>query len=109
MKIAWLHRKVDSLLPKAKTRVDKQPLRDPIDMNLLPVFLANACSWAVRRKDLKQAQLRVGYTFLYFTGLRVNEIREFKRENIDNSIKSSQVSVIHHKTQQPYIHSISCL
>lgn len=102
-----LHRKVDLLLPKRKQDVETLPLRDPIDMNLFPIFFANAGSWAIRRKDLKQAQLRVAYTLLYHTGLRVNEIREFTHEQIINSIKSSQVSVIHHKTKQAHIHVLS--
>jgi hypothetical protein len=64
-----LHRKIDVLLPKDKVNREVLPLRDPIDMNLFPFFFTNAGSKAKRRKDLKQAQLRLPYTLLYHTGL----------------------------------------
>ena len=70
-----LHNKVDQLLSKDKKHREIIPLRDPINSDLLPIFLANAGSKAVRQKDLKQSQLRLAYTLLYFRGLRVNEIR----------------------------------
>lgn len=58
------------------------PLRDPIDTNLFPLFFTNAGSEANRRKDLKQSQLRIAYTLLYHTGLRINEIREITEKNV---------------------------
>ena len=60
-----LHNKVDQLLSKGKKYKETLPLRDPIDMNLFPIFFTNAGSKAIRQKDLKQAQLRVAYSLLY--------------------------------------------
>ena len=102
-----LHKKVDTLLTKNKVDREILPLRDPIDLNLFPLFFANAGNQYQRQKDLKQAQLRVAYTLLYHTGLRVNEIRQITKEQIEDAIKASQISVIHHKTRQPYIHVLS--
>jgi integrase/recombinase XerD len=102
-----LHRKIDVLLPKEKVNREVFPLRDPIDMNLFPFFFTNAGSKAKRRKDLKQAQLRLAYTLLYHTGLRVNEIRNIAEKDIDDGVKTSQMNVIHHKTKQAHIHVLS--
>lgn len=59
-----LHQKVNKLLPKDKKNREVLPLRDPIDLNLFPIFLTNAGNQATRRKDLKQSQLRIAYTLL---------------------------------------------
>ena len=102
-----LHSKVDQLLDKEKKHKEILPLRDPIDMNLFPIFLANAGNRAVRQKDLKQSQLRLAYTLLYFTGLRINEIREITEKQILDAIASSQLSAIHYKTKQAHFHVLS--
>ena len=102
-----LHKKVDTLLTKNKGDTEILPLRDPIDLNLFPIFFAKAGSKYKRQKDLKQAQLRVAQTLLYHTGLRVNEIRQITKEQIENAIKASQINVIHHKTRQPDIRVLS--
>lgn len=105
--LTQLHEKVDQLLPKGKNYKETLPLRDPIDMNLFPIFFTNAVSQATRQKDLKQSQLRVAYTLLYYKGLRVNEIRLFQEKDIQNAIKTSQFSVVHFKQKEPHIHVIS--
>ena len=102
-----LHLKIDTLLPKNKINREVLPLRDPIDINLFPLFFTNAGSQANRRQDLKQSQLRIAYTLLYHTGLRVNEIREITEKNIKDAIATSQTNVIHHKTKQAHIHVLS--
>jgi transposase InsO family protein len=88
-----LHRKIDVLLPKDKVNREVLPLRDPIDMNLFPFFFTNAGSKAKRRKDLKQAQLRLAYTLLYHTGLRVNEIRNIAEKDINDAVKTSRITL----------------
>lgn len=102
-----LHKKVDILLPKNKRNKEVKPLRDPLDINLFPIFFNNAGSTSKRQSDLRQAQLRVAYTLLYHTGLRLNELRTITQEQINNAIKSSQLSIIQHKTKQAHIHIIS--
>ena len=84
-----------------------QPLRDPIDVNLFPLFFTNAGSQAVRQKDLRQCQLRIAYTLLYHTGLRINEIRSITKNDIFDAISASQLSIIHFKTKSPHIHILS--
>ena len=37
----------------------------------------------------------------------MDEIRQITKEQIEDAIKASQISVIHHKTRQPYIHVLS--
>ena len=50
-----LHSKVDKLLTKNKKHKETLLLRDPININLFPLFLANAGSQAIRQKDLRQS------------------------------------------------------
>lgn len=76
-------------------------------MNLFPIFFTNAGSTAIRQKYLKQAQLRVPYTLLYYTGLRINEICQITHEKIVDTVTSSQLNVIHYKPKQTHIHVLS--
>ena len=102
-----INSKVNTLLPKSKKKREVQPLRDPMDRKLFPLFLQNAGNNFIYRKDLKEAQIRVAYTILYYTGLRVNEIRMLTRNDINDAIKGGQFNVIHSKTNQAHIHVIS--
>lgn len=102
-----INSKVNTLLPKSKKKRKVQPLRDPMDRKLFPLFIQNAGNKFIYRKDLKEAQIRVAYTILYYTGLRVNEIRMLTRNDINDAIKGGQFNVIHSKTNQAYIHVIS--
>jgi len=102
-----LHSKVDKLLPKNKKEREIQPLRDPVSSNLFPIFMANSGNSYTYQKDLKRAQLRIGYTVLYYVGLRINEIRHLTEKNLLDAIAASQFNIIHHKTRQPHIHVLS--
>ena len=102
-----LNKKIDRLLPKVKKDRQTQPLRDPVDNDLFPIFIANAGNVFQRRKDLKRAQIRIVYTILYYSGVRINEIRHLTKEDIQKAIKASQFSLIHHKTKQAHIHILS--
>ena len=102
-----INSKVNTLLPKSKKKREVQPLRDPMDRKLFPLFLQNAGNNFIYRKDLKEAQIRVAYTILYHTGLRINEIRMLTRKDINEAIKGGQFNVIHFKTNQAHIHVIS--
>ena len=102
-----LNKKIDKLLPKIKKDRQTQPLRDPVNNNLFPIFMANAGNSFQRRKDLKQAQIRIAYTILYYCGIRINEIRHLTKEDIQKAISASQFSLIHHKTKQAHIHILS--
>nr|YP_010472488.1 hypothetical protein N4L43_pgp021 [Pleurosigma intermedium]UVG42099.1 hypothetical protein [Pleurosigma intermedium] len=102
-----LHNKVDQLLSKDKKHREILPLRDPINSDLFPIFLANAGSKAVRQKDLKRAELRLAYTLLYFTDLRINEIRMITEKQILDAILSAQFNAIHYKNRQAHYHVLS--
>jgi len=102
-----LNKKIDRLLPKIKKERKIQPLRDPIDMNLFPLFLTNVGNQAQRMKDLRRAQLRIAYTILYHCGLQINEIRNLTQQDIETAIKAAQFNIIHHKTRQAHVHILS--
>lgn len=46
---------------------------------------------------------------LFYAGLRVNEIKFFQEQDIQNVIKTSQFSVVNFKQKEPYIYVISNL
>ena len=101
--------KLNILLPKRKKERNILPLRDPVNTELFDIFIAAAGTTAKYKQDLKCAQLRIAYTILFFTGLRVNEMRFFQEEHIQDAIKTSQFSVVHYKQKEPHIHVISDL
>ena len=51
--------------------------------------------------------MRITYTILYHTGLRLNEIRTLNKKHIDNAIESSQFNLVHHKNKKAHIHILS--
>lgn len=102
-----IEEKVNLLLPKRKKQRNILPLRDPINMDLFNVFFVAAGSSSKYKIDLKCAQLKIAYTILFHTGLRVNEIRLFTEKDIQDAIKTSQFSVVHFKQKEPHIHVIS--
>ena len=101
--------KLNILLPKRKKERNILPLRDPVNNELFDIFIAAAGTAAKYKQNLKCAQLRIAYTILFFTGLRVNEMRFFQEEHIQDAIKTSQFSVVHYKQKEPHIHVISDL
>lgn len=102
-----LNEKIDILLPKVKKDRQVEPLRDPIDNNLYPLFLVNAGNACQRKQDLRRAQLRITYTILYHCGMRINEIRHLKQNDLETAINAAQFSIIHHKTKTAHIHVLS--
>ena len=102
-----LNKKIDKLIPKKKKDREVEQLRDPLDKNLFPIFLTNAGNSCQRKKDLTRAQLRITYTILYHSGLRINEIRHLDQKDLENAIDVAQFNIVHHKTKQAHIHVLS--
>jgi len=102
-----LHLKVDKLLPSPKKQKQTLPLRDPATSHVFEILMTNAGNVFKQQKNLKSSQLRILYTILYHTGLRLNEARHLTYNDIQKGISSSQLSVIHHKTRSPHIHILS--
>lgn len=99
--------KLNRLLPKPRRAQSTLLLRDAINSELFEVFVNAAGSSSKYKRDLRCAQLRIAYTILFYTGLRVNEIRCFQEHDIQNAIKTGQFSVVHFKQNQPHIHVVS--
>lgn len=102
-----LNKKIDMLLPKPKKKRQVELLRDPVDNNLLPIFLTNAGNSFQRKKDLIRAQLRITYIILYHCGLRINEIRHLNQKDLQTAIDAAQFNLVHHKTKEAHIHVLS--
>lgn len=105
--IEQLNSKMDRMLPKEKKKFNTQKLRDPIDNTLFPIFLCTAGCSVNYKKELRRSQLRICYTILFHVGLRLNEIRNLKLEDILDAIQISQFNLIHFKTNQAHIHVLS--
>ena len=102
-----IQRDVKSLLPKRKKIRETQKLRDPLDYELFPLFLNNAGKSVKRLKELRTSQLRVCYTVLYYTGLRINEATTLTYQDLKDAFLTSQITVIHQKQKQSHIHTLS--
>ena len=72
-----LDEKINLLLPQKKKERLILPLRDPVNTELFDLFRAAAGSQSKYKQDLKSAQLIMAYTILFYTGLRINEIRSY--------------------------------
>ena len=81
--------KINLLLPQKKKERLTLSLRDPVNTELFNLFRAAAGSQSKYKQDLKSAQLTVAYTILFYTGLRVNEIRTVQEKDIQDAIKTS--------------------
>lgn len=76
-------------------------------MDLFPIFLVNEGNKVARIKDLKQSQLRIAYTLLYYTILRIKEIRAVTEKQIIYAISSAQFNLIHYKNRKAHFHVLS--
>ena len=86
--------KINLLLPKKKKERIILPLCDLVSTKLFDVFRTAAGSQFKYKQDLKCAQLTIAYTILFNTRLRVNEIRLFQEQDLQNAVKTSQFSVV---------------
>lgn len=102
-----LHRKMDILLPKKQKDRTTLPLRDPVTNDIFALVLNNAGSQAIYKSDIKRSQLRIAYTILYYTGLRLNEIVHLTKEDVIKATSASQFNIIHHKTKKAHVHVLS--
>ena len=74
---------VKELLPGEKRKYKPLPLRDPITKEMFQLFVYNAGAKSKYQQDLRKAQLRIAYTLLYYVGLRLNELRLCRLEQIE--------------------------
>jgi integrase len=93
---------VKQLLPKEKSKHTPKLLRDPINEETFQLILYNAGSATSYRKRTRQAQLRIAYTLLYNLGLRLNEIRDLKVEELQEGIQRSQLRIMLFKTNRSH-------
>jgi len=106
-KLDEVNSKIDMLLPNKKADRNVQPLRDPLNADLFPLFMCHAGHSFDYQQNLKRAQFRIAYTILYYVGLRINEIRQLKQIDIDNAISAGQFNLVHYKNKQAHIHVLS--
>jgi integrase len=93
-KVAEVSTDIKKLLPIGKQKHASRPLRDPITEETFQFLVYNADSTASYQKKIRQAQLGIAYRLLYHLGLRLNELRPCKLEDIQAAIKQSELRVI---------------
>lgn len=111
--IETIDRKVDEvssdlkqLLPTQKTKYNPRPLRDPITPELFQLLLFNVGSRTNYKKKIRQAQLRIAYTFLYYLGLRLNELQRLTLEDIQEALERSELRVTIYKTNRSHNYTL---
>lgn len=102
-----IRKDIQTLLPKRKKKREIKKLRDPLDFELFPIFLKNAGTNTKRLKRLRAAQLRVCYTILFYTGLRINETAVLTHQDFIDVFETSQLTVTHFKQKQSHVHVLS--
>ena len=90
----------DHLISKKKDKGRRLPRRDAIDLDLFHKFLLNAGSLAKYQKAIKRSQLRIGYTVLFYTGIRINELNGCPLEDIRESLISRELPIKVTKTNE---------
>lgn len=94
--LAW---NVDCLKKKPRKKGILQDLRDPIYESEYRVLLFYAGESFKRKKTQQAVRLRIVYTLLYFLGIRLNELKEFTKEQILTALDQGQLGVKQEKTK----------
>lgn len=102
-----IQKDVKELLPKNKKKHLAQSLRDPISYPTFQIFVLNAGSSFSYQKNVHAAQLRIAYTFLYYLGLRLNELGTLSLDELEKSIEEQSLSVRLHKTNHVHKFTLS--
>jgi integrase/recombinase XerD len=102
--IETLREEVRSLQNKSnsnKTQTSlKIQLRDPIYGNHYDLFMIGAGQSIQKKlKVVRTAQLRIIYTVLYFSGLRINEVKNLTKEDFILATQNAEFNIIHSKTK----------
>jgi len=102
--IETLREEVRSLQNKSKSNKIqtslKIQLRDPIYGNHYDLFMIGAGQSIQKKlKVVRTAQLRIIYTVLYFSGLRINEVKNLTKEDFILATQNSEFNIIHSKTK----------
>jgi putative transposase len=93
---------LDAVTKKPKKEVTKLPLRDCMTHPLFSAFYLIAADTRVRRKDIAKTQVRLAYTILFYTGMRINEARHLTVEDIEDAITTKALHIILHKVQKAH-------
>jgi integrase len=102
--IETLREEVRSLQNKSNSNKLKSSLkiqlRDPVYSNHYDLFMIGAGqSIQKKMKVVRTAQLRIIYTVLYFSGLRLNEIKYLTKEDFILATQNAEFNIIHSKTK----------
>jgi hypothetical protein len=101
--IETLKEEVRSLQNRSKSNKTetslKIQLRDPIYGNHYDLFMIGAGQSIQKKlKVVRTAQLRIIYTVLYFSGLRINEVKNLTKEDFILATQNAEFNIIHTKT-----------
>jgi integrase len=83
---------------KTKKKTNKIQLRDPVCYENYAIFLKGAGDHLTQMKKIRIAQLKIIYTILYHTGLRINETRLITKNDILNAITTGRILFIRKQT-----------
>lgn len=98
---------VDFIKNKFLMKRRKVSLRDPVNLYILNKLILNAGSYFERMVISKKIQLRLTYLVLYFSGLRLNEVRQLTYADFQQIIQTGEFNIYHSKTniiKKHYIH-----
>jgi integrase len=100
MSIFIFTQKIHSFRQKVENRTVQTPLklRDPITKEIYNLLFLHAGAACVHHRELQVIKLKLVYTILYYTGLRVNEISSLTEADFLGIMETGKLSVFHSKT-----------
>lgn len=86
------------VLKKRKQRVgETKPLRDEVKLDLYQQLMNTPAPRYTRHAHVERARKRILFTLLYYTGARVNELREVTYNDIKGVVDRGQLKLVLHK------------
>lgn len=94
--------------PKDKEKRERKlPLRDPITIQLFNKFYAIVGDARTRERERITIQMKTGYVLLFYTGMRINEMREITFDQIKTAIKHRELEITVHKTHRMHRYALT--
>lgn len=91
---------------KRRNNLKNEKLRDPISKEIYDMLFLEAGLSCSNKLKIQTIKLKLIYTVLYYTGLRINEISELTKEDFLIMAERGSLSVNHYKTKTKQVHTI---
>ena len=96
----------DHLQKKKRKVIETKPLRDGIMHELYQELMTRPTPRITRHALLETARKKIVFTLLYYTGARVNELREISYNDVKEVINEERLKLVLHKQREAIVRVI---